>query len=113
MFPLRRLGPHSSTVPGKRQSGGGSCAGLLSGLKWSGALPVKVLVLAGAETEALVDTGCTRSIIHASLCGPWNDREVNMVTVSGQRLDCAGTAKVRVQLPGRRAAVVVNAIVVK
>ena len=72
-----------------------------------------MLELGGAECEALVDTGCTRSVVHSSLCACWQRRDVSMVTVSGQHLDCAGTADVRLQLPGVRSAVTVNAIVVK
>ena len=66
----------------------------------------------GTECDALVDTGCTRTVIHSSLCIEWKRRDVCMVTVSGELLDCAGTADVRVQVPGL-AAVVVDALVVK
>ena len=98
-------------MSGKRGARGGSCAGLLSGLRWSGALPVRVLAMNGIECSVLIDTGCTRTVVHTSLCVGWERREVCMLTVSGQRLDCAGTADVRVRVPGM-AAVVVDALVV-
>ena len=66
----------------------------------------------GVGCDVLIDTGCTRSIVHSSLCAGWERRNVCMVTVSGQRLDCAGTADVRVEVPGVRA-VVVDALVVE
>ena len=66
----------------------------------------------GTECDVLIDTGCTRTVIQSSLCFGWKRRDVCMVTVSGQRLHCAGTADVRVQVPGLTE-VVVDALVVE
>ena len=65
----------------------------------------------GVLCEVLVDTGCTRTVVHSSLCAEWKRRSVSMVTVSGQRVDCAGTAEAEVGVPGG-GAVVLDALVV-
>ena len=67
--------------------------------------------VAGSRCAALVDTGCSRTLVHASLCRRWHRRKLHVVTVSGQQLECAGIADVRVAVPGFRR-VIVSALVV-
>lgn len=62
------------------------------------ALPVVQLKVSGVPCEALVDTGCTQSIAHVSVCRRWNKRRVSVTTVSGQRHWCEGTGVVDVTL---------------
>ena len=62
------------------------------------ALPVVQLEVNNTQCEALVDTGCTQSIAHASVCQRWDKRRVSVVTVSGQRHWCEGTGRVDVTL---------------
>ena len=68
--------------------------------------------MAGERCAALIDTGCTRTLVHASLCKRWHERKLHVVTVSGQQLECAGITDVRVAVPGMRR-VTVSALVVR
>ena len=65
----------------------------------------------GVDCDVLIYTGCTRTMIHSSLCAVWEKRDVYVLTANGERLECAGTASVRVQVPGM-SPVVVDALVV-
>ena len=80
-------------------------------MKWSGALPVKRLSVDGVEHEVMIDTGCTRSLIHQSACKEWKHSVINMVTVSGEKLNCIGTAEVDLGIHGAPSAII-NAVVV-
>ena len=53
----------------------------------------------GVSCDALVDTGCTKSIAHVSMCSRWTRKDVCVTTVSGERYSCQGTSVVNVQLP--------------
>ena len=79
-------------------------------MKWTGALPVRSLEVCGMLHDALIDTGCTRSIVHCSVCRPWERHPVNVITASGHNLRCAGVADISVQVPGLNA-VTVSALV--
>ena len=50
----------------------------------------------GVSCLALVDTGCTRSIVHVARCSRWTAQRINVITVSGGRYECLGTGPVRV-----------------
>ena len=80
-------------------------------MKWSGALPVKRLSVDGVEHEVMIDTGCTRSLIHQSACKEWKHSAINMVKVSGEKLNCIGTAEVDLGIRGSPSAII-NAVVV-
>ena len=69
------------------------------------------LAVDGVSCEALVDTGCTKSIAHVSLCSNWRRQVVSVTTLSGEWHQCEGTGKVHVQLPSG-AAVSVDVLVV-
>lgn len=53
----------------------------------------------GVSCNALVDTGCTKSIAHVTMCPGWTKHNVYVTTVSGEQYLCEGTGVVRVQLP--------------
>ena len=50
-----------------------------------------------------MDTGCTSTLVHASLCRTWTPKRSVLVTMEEGRLECAGEAKVEVECQGRRA----------
>ena len=56
----------------------------------SGSLPLRRLLVNGRERMALIDTGCSRSIVHASACGDWRRQRESVFTVSGERSECDG-----------------------
>lgn len=86
-------------MPGKLRWRGGISASLLSGSSVSGALPKVQLVVDEVSCGALVDTGCTKGIVHVSMCFRWTRKDMCVTTVSGERYSCQGTSVVRVQLP--------------
>ena len=102
---------HRFVVPEKIRWRGGTSASPLSGLSVSGALPEMQLLVNGVNCDALVDTGCTKCIVHASLCSRWTRENVNVTTVSGERYKCLGTSEVQIQLHSG-ASVTVSALVV-
>ncbi|KAF0313984.1 Protein PET100, mitochondrial [Amphibalanus amphitrite] len=57
----------------------------------------------GRKCRALVDTGCTDTLVYAGACSDWSTRPVNMMTVNGGTLRCAGTAEITVQHQENRA----------
>ena len=65
----------------------------------SGALPVIRLDVDGRECSALVDTGCTDTIVHVDCCKEWRPHRVPITTMSGDRLCCRGVGRVSVRLP--------------
>ena len=77
----------------------------------NGALPGTKLLVNGVSADALVDTGCTKCIVHVSLCPRWKRDNVNVTTVSGERYQCMGTSEVQIQLFSG-ACVTVSALVV-
>ncbi|KAF0287342.1 hypothetical protein FJT64_001467 [Amphibalanus amphitrite] len=52
---------------------------------------------------ALIDSGCTRTLVHESVCHQWRRSAAEVITVNGQRLQCEGDAEVRLAVPGCRA----------
>ncbi|MPC60215.1 hypothetical protein E2C01_054254 [Portunus trituberculatus] len=63
-----------------------------------GALPKVQLVMDGVSCEALVDTGCSKSIAYVSTCSRWTRNDVCVTTVSSERYSCQGMSVVHVQL---------------
>ena len=66
----------------------------------SEALPCVIVSVEGVRHRVLVDTGCSRSVVHVSCCKAWTKGAVDMVTVSGEKWQCEGTDVVRLQLSG-------------
>ena len=64
----------------------------------SGSLPLRRLSVNGCERMVLIDTGCSRSIVHASVCVNWKRQRENIFTVSGERSECDGVGQVSVEL---------------
>lgn len=62
------------------------------------ALPSTVLKVEGTERRVLVDTGCSRSIANISCCKSWTRKDVDLVTVSGEKWKCEGVSNVLLQL---------------
>ena len=54
----------------------------------------------GQVCRALVDTGCSKTIVFVGHCKEWRHQEVIMVTVSGDAWTCAGTATVQLGVAG-------------
>lgn len=77
----------------------------------SEALPKRRILVNDVNCDALIDTGCTKSIVHAPLCSRWTKGNVCVTTVSGERFQCVGSGEVQVKLLSG-AFVTVSALVV-
>ena len=56
------------------------------------------LLVNGVNCDVLIDIGCTKCIVHASLSSRWIRENVSVTTVSGERSKCLGTSEVKIQL---------------
>ena len=65
------------------------------------ALPGIEVRIDGIVRVALVDSGCTTSVIYKH-CNSYRNEAVEIITVSGRRQACEGVASVRVSVPNGR-----------
>ena len=64
------------------------------------ALPIVSAVINGRHVQALLDTGCSKSIIAPSLCDYYRG-ECDVITVDGSRVRCLGETVVPIMLDGK------------
>lgn len=62
-----------------------------------GALPVMSVLVDGRECSALIDTGCTDTLVHVRCCRQWRSRRISVTTMSGDQFCCAGVGSVDVR----------------
>ncbi|MPC49068.1 hypothetical protein E2C01_042859 [Portunus trituberculatus] len=79
---------------------GGISASLLFQPPLNEVLPSIAVYVDGVKCQALVDIGCSRSIVHVSCCKTWKKHTINMLTVSGDEWLCEGTSNVQLELSG-------------
>ena len=60
------------------------------------ALPRVTVLVDGRNCQVMVDTGCTRTIVHVGMCDKWFRKSVAMTQIGGTDWRCQGTSKVRV-----------------
>ena len=83
----------------KRGAEVGAIASLLSP-RMTRALPRVVILVNGKACEALVDTGCVRTLVEAGWAGEWTQQDVVVITANEQRWKCAGVATAVVEVSG-------------
>ncbi|CAE1289280.1 unnamed protein product [Acanthosepion pharaonis] len=64
------------------------------------ALPVVNVYVEGKRCSALVDTGCSRSIVSADRCVTWNSQQIEIRTIDGVSRACCGVGTVSVLTDG-------------
>ena len=92
LFPVRwdwTLGPG-------RNGGQGISTSLLPHEDVNAALPVASIYVDGAKCSALIDTGCSRTIIDTDRCRFWRRAIVNVMTIGGIFRPCCGDRMVTV-----------------
>lgn len=67
-------------------------------MKYSGALPVVCLWVDGRRCQALVDTGCTDTVVHQVRCTHWDPQRTQLVTLGRNAISCSGRGYVKIQL---------------
>ena len=84
------------TGPGKRNGGQSIKASLLLHEDVNAVLPAASIYVDGAKCLALIDTGCSRTIIDADRCRFWRRAIVNVTTIGGMSRPCCGDGMVTV-----------------
>ena len=64
------------------------------------ALPRTTVLVNGRKCQVMVDTGCTRTIVHEGMCDKWFRKSVAMTQIGGTDWRCQGTSRVRVTVGG-------------
>ena len=107
--------PKAVTQPGKLLVGGCCCANShpAQGSIGVGSLPSVEVVVNGIPVVALLDTGCTTSLVQSEIAGTHYGK-TRVVAFDGKHVDCLGKSKVEFEVGGKslmKEALVVNSIV--
>ena len=92
---------------------GGCCANSHPAQVGIGSLPSVEVVVNGIPVVALLDTGCTTSLVQSGIAGTHYGK-TRVVAFDGKYVDCLGKSKVEFEIGGRtlvKEALVVNNIV--
>ena len=99
-----RIGHLSRNCPGKRRRGKDISAGLFPDQPLKVVLPAVSVVLNGTPCSALIDSGCSRSIVRAELCRSWTKEPITIATLTGNTGVCCGTGTVHIRTNSGRSA---------
>ena len=86
------------TTNGKRARGREFSTNPISQNLVNGTLPVVTVCIDGTPCRALVDTGCTQSLVCKSCCWEWMRKATCMFIVGGGALTCCGIKVVHVSI---------------
>ena len=62
----------------------------------NGALPAVIVQIDRVRRTALVDTGCTQTLVHKSCCQTWKKKQVPLLVVGGSSSMCCGESVVQI-----------------
>lgn len=82
-------------MPGKRPRGEGVSASLLPEQVKTRKLPTVQVFVDGVECTALVDSGCSQTLVSKTVCRCWKQEEVGVLTADGKTLKCRGYGKIK------------------
>ena len=54
----------------------------------------------GRDCRAMVDCGCTKTLVHKDWCDEWQRKDVEMLTIAEAKFKCLGIATIRMQTMG-------------
>ncbi|CAE1309081.1 unnamed protein product [Acanthosepion pharaonis] len=100
LLSLQRVKPCSTGLLGKRVRGQGAVATLAPSRSVNAALPVVNVYVEGKRCSALVDTGCSRSIVSADRCVTWSSQQMEIRMIDGVSWACCGVGTVSVLADG-------------
>ena len=101
---------YSLWVSGKRIRGWNFGASFSPKTSVNMALPTVSVHINGKKHTALVDAGCTQTLVHKLCCQMWERKEAPMITVGESSLICYGESVVWIGI-GNRPPVVVRTLV--
>ena len=87
-------------LPGKRRERVGVSASLFATVRRGVLFASVELQVDGRKCRAMVDSGCTRTLVHVDWCKKWKRQNVGMLTVAEERWRCMGVADVQIVIPG-------------
>ena len=104
LLPMRRGWLLGSRLSGKRGRGQGISASLLPNEDLNTTLLVANIYVNRTQCLALVDTGCSRTIVDADRCRSWRRAAVDVITIGGMSRSCCGVGTVTVATDGGNSA---------
>ena len=69
-------------------------------------LPVMHVRINGVMRDTLIDSGCTRSLVKSSVCGPPSGHKTVVLTVDGKSMTSRGVTSVNLRVDKRTSVVV-------
>lgn len=82
-------------MPGKHPRGEGISTSLLPEQVKTWKLPTVQVFVNGVECTALVDLGCSQTLVSKAVCRCWRQEEVGVLTADGRTLKCHGYGKIK------------------
>ena len=83
---------------GKRQRGGGISISLLPDRLNTKKLPSMKVHVDGQECTALIDSGCSQTLVSKAVCHFWKRKSAEVLTTDGGILNCRGYGKIKVEV---------------
>ena len=93
-FRCNKIG-HISSVPGRRRRGEGVSASLLPEQVKNWQLPIAKVLVDGRVCMALVNSGCSQTLVSKAMCRRWRQKEVRVLTADGRTLTCRRYCKIK------------------
>ncbi|CAE1234877.1 unnamed protein product [Acanthosepion pharaonis] len=100
LLSLQRVRPCSKGLLGKGVRGQGAVATLAPSRSVNVALPVVNVCVEGKRCSALIDTGCSRSIVSVDRCVTWSNQQIEIRTIDGVSQACCGVGTVSILTDG-------------
>ena len=110
-FRCSGFGHVASQCPGKRQREGGISISLLPDRLNTKKLPSMKVYEDGQECTALIDSGCSQTLVSKAVCCFWKQKSAGVLTADGRTLNCRGYSKIKVEV-GQVPAVDMEALIV-
>ena len=95
---MQSAGSYILQLPGKRARGIGISASLLPEPHINEALPAVIVRINGCRRLALLDTGCSRSLVTKTLCHSWDKKKVDVFTAGERALRCCEVGRIQLDV---------------
>ena len=85
-------------MPGKCQRGGGISISLLPDRLNTKKLPSMKVHVDGQEYMALIDSGCSRTLVSKAMCCFWKRKSAGALSAGGRTLNCREYGRIKVEV---------------
>ena len=83
---------------GNAKGGGGISISLLPDQLNTRKLPSMKVRVDGQECTALIDSGCSQTLVSKAMCRFWKQKSAGVLTADGRTLNCRGYGKIKVEV---------------